>query len=91
MNSGSTLYRYLLRCQRILPVLPLRDVDARTVQTVGPAVESADEGFPGPTTGVLGPLGRVYQPTAAMHAYVVVRLEFVGPVRTTMIESSRMS
>ena len=71
------------RCQRALPVRLLADVGARAVQTVCPAVESADEGLARPAEGVARAHRGVDQFAAAVHAHVVVcgeiRSRRVGP------------
>ena len=67
----------VLRRQLALPVVLLADVRARAVESVCPAVESADERLACSATGILGTVGGVDQPTAAMHAHVVMCLEFV--------------
>ena len=67
-----------LRRERTLPVVLLADVGARAVQTIGPAVEAADEGLPGLVAGVLGAGRHVDEPAAAVHADVVVGAKLVG-------------
>ena len=69
----------VLRGQRALPVILLADVGARTVQAVGPAVESADKRLSCSAASGLGALRCVDQPAAAVHAHVVVRSELVWP------------
>ncbi len=62
----------VLRGQHTLPVVLLPNVGAGAVQSVCPAVESADERLLRLAAGVLGALGGVDQTAAAVHAHVVV-------------------
>ena len=63
----------VLRCQHTLPVVLLPNVGACAVQSVCPAVESADERLLRLAAGVLGAFGGVDQTATAVHAHVVVR------------------
>ncbi len=63
--------------EHALPVVLFADVRAGAVQSVCPAVESAHERLPRSAACVLRAVGGVDQSAAAMHAHVVVRLEFV--------------
>ncbi len=63
-------------CESVLPVLLFADMRARAVEAIGPAVKAADKRLSGSGAGVLGALGRVDQAPAAVHADVVVCVEF---------------